>query len=75
MQMYATRIPALQNSKLQLKPEMTKEHMNSVIPPSARWKADNYNHLLEQPTNFYAIVLALQYAGVQDDLTVYLAWG
>lgn len=49
--------------------------MNSHIPPSVRWKADNYNHLLEQPTNFYAVVLALQYLGVQDPLTVGLAWG
>lgn len=33
--------------------------MNAHIPPSVRWKADNYNHLMEQPTQFYAVVLAL----------------
>ena len=33
----------------------------ATLPPNVRWKADNYNHLFEQPTIFYpiAIVLAL----------------
>lgn len=45
------------------------------MPPQTRWIADNFNHLLEQPMNFYAVVLALQYLGVQDPMTVGLAWG
>jgi len=73
--MYIGRLPAIERSKLQVTPQMTRESMNAAIPHEVRWKADNYNHLMEQPTNFYAIVLALQYLGVQDDLTVGLAWG
>lgn len=77
--MYAGRIPAMnkaaEEDRLKVGPNMTKEQMNSCIPPSVRWKADNYNHLLEQPMNFYAVVLALQYLGVQDPMTVGLAWG
>lgn len=77
--MYAGRIPAINKATaergLKLEPKMTKEQLNSYIPIETRWKADNYNHLLEQPTNFYAVVLALQYLGVQDPLTVGLAWG
>lgn len=77
--MYAGRIPAMNKAadegKLKIEPNMTKDQMNSHIPASVRWKADNYNHLLEQPTNFYAVVLTLQYLGVQDPTTVGLAWG
>ena len=77
--MYATRIPSMnkatESGSLKLNPNMTKEQMNAHMPPSARWVADNFNHLLEQPTNFYAVVLALQYMGVQDPVTVGLAWG
>ncbi|MCH1932862.1 MAPEG family protein, partial [Shewanella sp. A25] len=46
------------------------------LPPNVRWKADNYNHLMEQPTVFYATALALALAGAgADPLNVGLAWG
>ena len=72
--MYATRIPALTNSKLVMRPVMTKDQMNSVIPRPVQWKADNYNHLFEQPTQFYAIMFALITLEANDPLTVNLAW-
>ena len=28
---------------------------DGVLPAAAQWKAHNYNHLMEQPTLFYAI--------------------
>ena len=37
--------------------------------------ADNYNHLCEQPTQYYATILALVYLEANDPLTVNLAWG
>lgn len=78
-QMYAGRIPAMnkaaEQNRLKVEPNMTKEQMNSCIPMETRWKADNYNHLLEQPTNFYAVVFALHALGVKDPVTVGLAWG
>jgi hypothetical protein len=49
--------------------------MNSHIPHDVRWKADNYNHLMEQPTQFYAIIFALIQLDAKDQLTVGLAWG
>ncbi|KAF2486366.1 membrane-associated, eicosanoid/glutathione metabolism protein [Neohortaea acidophila] len=73
--LYALRIPALQKSKLQLRPEMTKTEMNSVIPASSQWAADNFAHLCEQPTQFYATLFALVQLNANDDLTVGLAWG
>ena len=39
-----------------------------------RWKADNYNHLLEQPTLFYAVALTLALLGAGEGLNVTLAW-
>jgi len=39
------------------------------------WPAHNYQHLMEQPTIFYAIVLALILMGFDGPINVYLAWG
>jgi hypothetical protein len=39
-----------------------------------RWKADNYNHLMEQPTLFYATALTLALVGQGDGLNLALAW-
>lgn len=36
--------------------------------------ADNYNHLLEQPTIFYALVFYIVLSGHTDELSVLLAW-
>jgi hypothetical protein len=43
--------------------------------PHAQWKSHNYNHLMEQPTIFYAIVFALVLMGFDHHINVYLAWG
>jgi len=42
--------------------------------PRAQWKAHNYNHLMEQPTIFYAIVFALILMGFDSPVNVWLAW-
>ena len=41
----------------------------------ASWVADNYNHLMEQPTIFYATALALAVMGAGSGMAVQLAWG
>lgn len=43
-------------------------------PDWAQWKAHNYNHLMEQPTIFYAIVLTLALMGMDQPINQYLAW-
>jgi hypothetical protein len=73
--LYATRIPAMQKAKVALDPNMTSADIAAALPPSVRWKADNYNHLMEQPTIFYATALALAVAGQGDGLNGSLAWG
>lgn len=71
--MYATRIPAMQRAKID---PQAAAHPGSldVLPSSARRVADNYNHLLEQPTIFYALVFVIVLLGHSDALYVDLAW-
>jgi hypothetical protein len=46
------------------------------MPPGPHnWPAHNYQHLMEQPTLFYAIVLALVLMGFDHPINVWLAWG
>ena len=72
--MYATRLPAIASMKMQMDPEAPAGLQMSQLPPGVRWKADNYNHLMEQPTVFYAIVLALAVLGAATETTVFAAW-
>ena len=72
--MYATRIPAIMASGMKMDANLPKgEQMNS-LPPRVRWKADNYNHLLEQPTIFYAVALSLAVLGEGSGTNLTLAW-
>src|SRR5262245_32311080 len=71
--MYATRLPAMQKAKIA--PQDAKHPGSlSALPSSARQVADNYNHLMEQPTLFYAAALAAHAAGVTDPINIGLGW-
>jgi hypothetical protein len=71
--MYVQRIPAMQ--KAGIKPQDARFPGSlDKLPDAARQAADNYNHLMEQPTIFYAAALAIQVAGHADDISVKLAW-
>ncbi|HWU13597.1 MAG TPA: MAPEG family protein [Caulobacter sp.] len=71
--MYVQRLPAM--SKAGIKPqEAAFPGGLDGLPPIARQAADNYNHLMEQPTIFYAAALAIQVAGHGDPLAMRLAW-
>lgn len=72
--MYATRIPAIRRGRVPLKPDATREEFNAHIPAHVRWKADNYNHLLEQPVLFYAVVVTLVLLDQWNEVNVILAW-
>lgn len=41
----------------------------------AQWKSHNYNHLMEQPTLFYAIALTLALIDFGGGINYWLAWG
>jgi len=72
--MYATRIPAIQKAGMQMDPMLPKGQQMSELPARVRWKADNYNHLMEQPTLFYAAAMTLALLGAGTGLNLTLAW-
>ncbi|WP_445363629.1 MAPEG family protein [Microbulbifer sp. ANSA003] len=72
--MYATRLPAVKKAKLKLDPNAPRGEQMSTLPPHVRWKADNYNHLMEQPTIFYALAISLALLGAGDGINYILAW-
>ena len=73
--LYFSRIPAMKQARI---------HPNKARHPSADWQAkmpavarsvaDNYNHLHEQPTLFYALMIMIALLGQQDMLGLTLAW-
>jgi len=71
--MYAQRLPAM--TKAGIKPQDARfPGALDVLPDAARQAAHNYNHLMEQPTIFYAAALAIFVAGHCDAAAVALAW-
>ena len=72
--MYATRIPAIVKARMRLDPNAPRGEQMAQLPPYVRWKADNYNHLMEIPTLFYAVALALALIGDTSTVSVGLAW-
>lgn len=71
--MYAKRIPAM--SKAGVKPQDARFPGSlSVLPDDARAAADNYNHLMEQPTIFYALAFVTYLLSLQSPATAGLAW-
>jgi len=71
--MYVTRIPAMQKAKVDMA-ELARTGAKLDLPPEVSRVADNYNHLHEQPTIFYALALTTQLAGGADGVAVALAW-
>ena len=71
--LYATRIPAITRLNIVFDPLRPNSDFNAQIPPKVRWKADNYNNLMEQPTLFYAVALTLAVIGAGDGLNLVLA--
>ncbi len=76
--MYATRFPAMRRKGIELKGRRGGRgtQLDGVLEDEVQWKAHNYNHLLEQPTLFYAIAITLALIGGGEIwINVWLAWG
>ena len=50
-------------------------NLDGKAPDEAQWPSHNYNHLMEQPTIFYAIALTLALMDFGGGINLYLAWG
>lgn len=72
--MYWTRIPAILRLRMRLDPNAPRGAQMNELPPEVRWKADNYNHLFEQPTLFYAVALVLALTRDNSNFALGLAW-
>ena len=72
--MYATRIPAIMKARMRLDPNAVRGVQMASLPPEVRRKADNYNHLLEQPPVFMVIAVVLYLVGAGHGVTLVLAW-
>ena len=72
--MLLARIPAMTSLKIDISEAERTADLAAKLPKQVMWKADNYNHLMEQPTIFYTAALALALAGLGTDLNVVLAW-
>ena len=71
--MAIARTPLLRGRKI---PEGVRgADLEREQPGRSHWPAHNYEHLMEQPTIFYAIVFALILMGFDAPINVYLAWG
>jgi len=71
--MYATRIPAMNAAGVR---PQDAAHPGSLdrLPPRVRSVADNYNHLHEQPTIFYALMFFVALTGGGDRTALALGW-
>ena len=73
--MYARRIPAMQAAKID--PETAKSpdgKWKEQLPLSVQASAHNYNHLLEQPTIFYALMFYVTLTEQMATPSFYAAW-
>jgi hypothetical protein len=70
--MYVTRIPAMQ--KAGVAPQDAAHPKSYTLPSKVARVADNYNHLFEAPTLFYAVVIAIVLLGHADPVHVTCAW-
>ena len=75
--MVAVRMPALKAAGIDLsKVNGSKPgQLDSILPPAKQWPAHNYNHLMEQPTVFYAVAIVIALTATGDGMNAWLAWG
>lgn len=73
--MLRTRLPAMRKARMH--PEKARHTGGSTweaLPSEVRQVADNYNHLMEQPTIFYALALVIAVSSGAGLIDVLFAW-
>lgn len=70
--MYATRLPAFQRAGIA--PQDAAHPGTYKLPSEVARVADNYNHLFEAPTLFYAMVAVIVLLGHADATHAMCAW-
>ncbi|MEG3082536.1 MAPEG family protein [Sphingomonas sp. PB2P12] len=74
--MLATRLPAMKAAGVDMGKLVGTQAADAdrSLPPQAQWKAHNYNHLMEQPTLFYAVCTVLAFSGTGNGVNAWIAW-
>lgn len=72
--MSVARDRAMRHAGVKLQDAAHTRNLADRLPSSARRVADNYNHLFEAPTVFYAVALAIIVGGIADPLYAACAW-
>ncbi len=74
--MYITRIPAMQKAKIDIANLKggTGKDLDAILPADIQWKAHNYNHLMAEPTIFYAVCIVLAIIGHGEGINLIVAW-
>ncbi len=72
--MYATRLPAMKRAGMVPDNQLRRGEQMATLPANVRWKSDNYTHLTEHPTLFYALAISLAVMGRNDGVDLALAW-
>ena len=69
-----TRIPAVAKQWGNLQFAKHSDELRPKLPEKFRYITDNYNHIFEQPTLFYAVLIYIQLADTVSQTNVSLAW-
>ena len=72
--MGVARLLAMRKAGLRLQEAAHTADLRTRLPSSATRVADNYNHLFEAPTLFYAVALAIIVSGISDPIYAASAW-
>lgn len=74
--MLATRLPAMRASGVDLTNLVGSKASDADgrLPREVQWKAHNHNHLMEQPTLFYAVCGVLALTGAGNGVNAWIAW-
>lgn len=79
--MYATRLPAMRRARIDAINMVgstgagLRADLIGKGETRASWVADNYNHLHEQPTLFYAVCIVHALIGSGGGFNAQIAWG
>lgn len=72
--MSLARDVAMRRGHIELQKAAHTRDLATLLPSWARRVSDNYNHLFEAPTVFYAMALAIIVGGLADPLYAACSW-
>ncbi len=72
--MVVTRLPAMSKAGIDPQDAQNTRELIGRLPQETIRVSNNYNHLFEQPTLFYAVALAIAVLGHGDAFHVGCAW-